>query len=1025
MRLDKRLKAEHPSLSWRQVRDAIEKGQVTVDGRGQRDPGLDVYEKSAVDLNLNRPSQSRARASFDILHEDDEIIVLNKPAGLLSIPSSPEAGKSEDTVLGRVREYMQFKLGHKTYVGMLHRLDRDTSGSLAVALSKDAHAAGRELFKAHRFERHYLALVQGIPNPPKGTIHARISSGYRDGRRKLVDEDKSGLDATTDYRVRERLKDAALLELQLHTGRQHQIRLHLEKIGHPLIGERVYSGELNARPRTQEAGPRVIADRNMLHAWTLSFPHPISGERIAVEAPLPNDFLRTLKKLALTFVLACWASAAFAQTTISSPDGRRQLQAVQTTTPITIDGALDEEVWTRAVPATGFIQADPLEGQPATEITEVRIAYDGDYLYIGALCRDTDPSGIVVNEIRKDFAGRDQDTFDVLLDTFADRRNGFVFSTNSRGAKADTQVANEGRDVNTNWDAVWWVEARQTAEGWTAEFRIPFKTLRFEAGDGKSWGVNFARRVRRKNEISYWSEVSRAYTIYRASSGGTLTGLPALSQGRNLRIKPFLAAGAVRAVGEDSFDRELTGGVDLKAGITPSLTFDTTINPDFAQAEADEQQVNLTQFSLFFPEKREFFLENAGIFYFGDIARNSRSAARFRPPEEDLLLFFSRRIGLNDAGAQQDLHGGVRLTGRVGGFTLGVMTMQSKEQDAGPGTNYTVVRVRRDLFRSSDVGAIILSREPSGDRGDFNRVVGVDTNFRFFKNLSLNGFAARSDSPGVTTNQDSAKASIGWEDSEKRLQASIMKIGEGFRDDLGFVRRVGVTRQFYDGAWLPQPEALRRRGIRQLQPHARVWIYDDPSGQLVSRVGHVANQTTWNNGSYMEYAYEPRVEAIAQPFNIAPGVAIPAGRYDWTQHLLLFEGDHSKPLSGSIRYTFGGFWSGSQRNVQASVLYRPTFRMVFDLGLQVTDISLDLPKAEFTTTLVNLRTGYSFSTNMFLDTLVQYRNDLKQFSANVRFNLIHRPLSDFFIVYNESQFTDITQPAGRGLVVKYTQMFAF
>jgi len=294
MRLDKRLKAEHPSLSWRQIREAIEKGQVTVDGRGQRDPGLDVYDTAAVDLNINRPAQSRARASFDILHEDDEIIVLNKPAGLLSIPSSPEAGGSEDTVLRRVREYMQFKLGHKTYVGMLHRLDRDTSGSLAVALSKDAHAAGRELFKAHRFERHYLALVQGIPDPPKGTIKARISSGYRAGRRKLVDEDKAGLDAATDYKVRERLRNAALLELRLHTGRQHQIRLHLEKLGHPLIGERVYAGEQVTSPKSPAPGP---ASRNMLHAWTLAFPHPITGKRIAVEAPLPNDFLRVMKRL--------------------------------------------------------------------------------------------------------------------------------------------------------------------------------------------------------------------------------------------------------------------------------------------------------------------------------------------------------------------------------------------------------------------------------------------------------------------------------------------------------------------------------------------------------------------------------------------------------------------------------------------------------------------------------------------------------------------------------------------------------
>ena len=1031
MRLDKRLKAEHQQLSWRQIRDAVEKGQVTVDGRVLRDPGLDVYDKAAVDLNLNRPAQSRARAAFDILHEDDDIIVLNKPAGLLSIPSSPDAGNSEDTVLRRVREYMLFKRGHKTYVGMLHRLDRDTSGSLAVALSKDAHAAGRELFKEHRFERHYLALVQGIPDPPKGTIHARISSGYRDGRRKLVDADRSGLDATTDYKVRERLKDAALLELRLHTGRQHQIRLHLEKLGHPLIGERVYSGEKVASPKSSTfakatAGRQAAsAERNMLHAWTLAFPHPLTGKRIAVEAPLPNDFLRTMKRLALLMLLAFSATAAFAQTTISSPDGRKQLQAVAATSPIKIDGALDEEVWKRAAPATDFIQADPLEGQPATEITEVRIAYDADYLYIAALCRDTDPSGIVVNEIRKDFAGRDQDTFEVLLDTFGDRRNGFVFSTNSQGAKADTQVANEGRDVNPNWDAVWWVEARTTADGWTAEFRIPFKTLRFEAGDGKTWGVNFARRVRRKNELSYWSPVSRAYSIFRASAAGTLAGLPPLRQGRNLRIKPFLAAGAVRGVGERAFDRDVTAGVDIKAGITPSLTFDATINPDFAQAEADEQQVNLTQFSLFFPEKREFFLENAGIFYFGDIPRNSRSVARFRPPEEDLLLFFSRRIGLSAAGEQQPLHGGVRLTGRAGGFTLGLMTMQGKVEDARPSTNYTVARVRRDLFRSSDVGAIILSSEPNGNSADFNRVVGVDTNFRFFRNLSLNGFFARSESRGVTTDQDSAKASIGWEDSKKRLQTSVMKIGEGFRDDLGFVRRTGVTRQFYDAAWFPEPELLRRRGIRRIEPHGRVWIYTDPSGELVSRSGHVANQTTWNNGSYMEYAFEPRVEAITRPFAISPGVSIPAGRYDWYQHLLLFEGDHSRALSGSIRYTTGGFWSGSQHNVQTSILYRPSYRMVFDLGLQVTKISLDLPKADFTTTLASLRTGYSFSSNMFLDTLLQYRNDVKQFSANVRFNLIHRPLSDFFIVYNESQFTDITQPAGRGLVVKYTQMFAF
>ena len=701
------------------------------------------------------------------------------------------------------------------------------------------------------------------------------------------------------------------------------------------------------------------------------------------------------------------------------------MTAVPVSGAITIDGVLNEDTWLKAVPASAFIQADPLEGQPASEATEVKVAYDADNLYIAVLCRDADPSGIVVNEIRKDFAGRDQDTFDVLLDTFGDRRNGFVFSTNAAGAKSDTQIANEGRDVNTNWDAVWWVESRRTAEGWTAEFRIPFKTLRFEAGEGRSWGVNFARRVRKKNEVSYWSPVSRAYSIFRASAAGDLTGLPALRRGRNRRIKPFLVGGALRGVGERAFDPDLSGGVDFKAGITPSLTLDATINPDFAQAEADEQQVNLTQFSLFFPEKREFFLENSGIFYFGDIPRNQRQTTRFRPPEEDLLLFFSRRIGLSDSGQQEPLYGGLRLTGRAGAFGVGLMTMQSEPTETKAGNNYTVLRVRRDIFRSSDVGAIVLSRQPAGDSRDFNRVAGIDANFRFFRSLSINGFAARSDSPGETRNQNSGKASIGWEDSTKRLQMSVMTIGDGFKDDLGFVRRSGVTRQFYDWASFWQPDWLRTRGIRQLQPHARMFRYTDPAGDVVSRTIHIANQTTWNNGSFMEYAFEPRVEAIARPFAISPGVVIPPGRYQWIQHLLLFEGDHSRKLSGSIRGNFGEFWSGTQKTAQLSLLYRPTYRAVFDLGLQVSDIDLEVPRQSFTTTLINFRSGYSFNTNMFLDALVQYRSDVKQFSANLRFNLIHRPLSDFFIVYNEAQFTDTTQTAGRGLVVKYTQMFSF
>ncbi len=450
-----------------------------------------------------------------------------------------------------------------------------------------------------------------------------------------------------------------------------------------------------------------------------------------------------------------------------------------------------------------------------------------------------------------------------------------------------------------------------------------------------------------------------------------------------------------------------SAGVDVKAGLTPSLTLDATVNPDFAQAEADEQQVNLTQFSLFFPEKREFFLENSGIFYFGDIPRNQRQTSRFRPPEEDLLLFFSRRIGLTDDGEQVPLYGGLRLTGRAGGVGLGALSMQSEAHDGAPArTTPSPASAATSSAPRTSAPSSCRGRRPASS-GDFNRVVGADANFRVLKSLSLNGFAARSDTP----DEDRGADGVEGRGSAGRTagcapQYSIMNVGEGFRADMGFVRRTGVTRHFVDWASFLQSEALQRHGIRQLEPHARAWIYVDPHGDLATREGHVALQVTWTRGTYLEYAFEPRAEAITSPFRIRPDVVIPTGRYDWTQHLWVFQSDRSRAFSVASRVTHGGFWSGSQKNVQTSVLYRPNYRLFVDVGLQVTDIDLSEPDASFVTTLVNWRTGYSFTTNMFLDALVQYRSDIEQFSANLRFNLIHRPLSDFFVVYNEQQYTD-------------------
>jgi hypothetical protein len=740
-----------------------------------------------------------------------------------------------------------------------------------------------------------------------------------------------------------------------------------------------------------------------------------------------------MSKAWLAFVcVVSWATAVFADasTTIQllGADGRRTVTAVETRSSITLDGALDEEAWRRAEPATDFVQAEPHEGQPASEPTDVRLIFDRDALFIGVDCRDEADARTIINDIRKDFPAGDQDTFEVILDTFGDRRNGFVFATNAVGAKSDSQIANEGRDVNTSWDAVWTVAARRTEHGWSAEMRIPFKTLRFERGAGHLWGINFSRRIRRKNEVDYWSAVPRVYNLYRASLAGSLTGLPDASQGRNLRLKPWVASDSTRSVGGASFNNSGQIGLDAKYGVTPSLTLDVTVKPDFAQAEADEQQVNLTQFSLYFPEKREFFLENSGMFYFGDIPRESRVGGfRFNVPEEEVLLFFSRRIGLTDTGEQIPIVAGGRLTGRAGAYGVGAMTIQTEGRGTRASDNYTVLRGRRDILRNSDVGAIFLSRQSSGVSSDRNQVAGIDANFRFMKALSFNGFLTRSFTPGVTGGQMAGKGSAAWNDNFVHTQYSFLTVGDHFRDDIGFIKRTGIRKHFADFGVRQRPEWLRKSGIRESHPHTRYNIYTDQSGTKVSHTNHVAEAIFFERGGVLEVQWNPRFERIATPFKIRPDQSFAPGSYSWNEFAAELETDHSRVISGSTIVTLGGFWNGTQRTVKAGVIVRPTYHLTFDVAMQRNDIRLPLPMHDFVTNLVSSRVGFAFNTRTFLDTLLQYNTDLKQFSANVRLDLIHRPLSDLFVVYNEQQLTSPPSPVnpGRGLIVKYTHMLAF
>ena len=432
----------------------------------------------------------------------------------------------------------------------------------------------------------------------------------------------------------------------------------------------------------------------------------------------------------------------------------RRLKATRTSETITIDGTLSETAWSDASVATNFSQSLPKEGQPAVEATDVRVLYDSENIYFGVYAHDSHSDRIIINELKKDFSTDPSDTVELVLDTFHDQRNGYLFWTNAAGARGDAQMINEGREVNANWDGVWYVKTRIIEDGWIAEIAIPFKALKFRETDIQTWGINFHRHLRSdgSNEDSYWSPVQRVYNIQRVSLAGTLEDLEGIKPGSNIRMKPYITSSFAQngATGVRKGDGDF--GFDAKYGISAGLTWDFTYNTDFSQVEADDQQINLTRFNLFFPEKREFFLENSGIFKFGGADPNppqSPTSGRQNQVATD-VLFFSRNIGLTSDGTAVPILGGTRLTGRAGSYELGFLNMQQREYGQSHATNFTVGRVKHNIFANSDVGVIVLNKELK-DSPLYDRVLGTDANLRFGQYTTVNASLAKSSLPGITS----------------------------------------------------------------------------------------------------------------------------------------------------------------------------------------------------------------------------------------------------------------------------------
>ena len=698
-------------------------------------------------------------------------------------------------------------------------------------------------------------------------------------------------------------------------------------------------------------------------------------------------------------------------------NGHKVVRAVRITAAIKLDGELSEGAWREAEPADHFVQSEPLEGTQATEDTEVKILYNDDNLYIGVHCHDKEPGRILTNSLKKDFAPKDSDSFEIILDTFQDRRNGFLFTTNPHGAKRDAQVTDEGRNINPDWDTVWDVRTQMDGDGWTAEIVIPFKSLSLDQNRVEQlWGINFGRRIRRKNEVVYWAPIPRLYDITRLSLAGELQGVENIERGRNLRLKPFVVADLTKFAHNDYVIKKAKEGLDAKYSVTPSLTLDVTLNTDFSQVEVDEQQVNLTRFKLFFPEKREFFLENSGIFQFGDVP------FELGPNHsKETQLFFSRRIGLSESGEPQPIWGGVRLSGEAGKFGIGILDMQTKGTGTRPGSNFLVTRFKRNILSNSDFGAIFINRQASEGK-DFNRTLGADANFRFGQDFTVNGYLAKTMTDGLDGHDRAGKVSAQWRDRVKRFQVVYSDLEDNFNPEVGFTQRTGarILRNRDDLYWRPWKKSI----IRELNPHYLITYYMDQKNRTVTKELHYAFiQIFFQNGASLEFHYDPIFDRLDRPFRIRQGITLPAGDYHYASWVLELGSNQSRTLAGTMQFKKGGYYSGHITSLDATGTLRPNFRFSVEAGISRNDVTLR--EGSFVADLARLRVNYYFSTRMFLSALVQYNNDQKQVSSNIRFNFIHHPLSDLFLVLNEQRDVSGARRTDRGVSVKYTHMLPF
>ena len=691
-----------------------------------------------------------------------------------------------------------------------------------------------------------------------------------------------------------------------------------------------------------------------------------------------------------------------------------------------IDGKIQEEIlWQKVPTITDLKQIKPKYGEPASEKTEIRIAYTLKTLYVAVICYDSEPNKIVISDSRRDADLNDDDSFLFIIDTYNDQQNGFLFGTNANGMEYDAQIDNEGAGnisvnrqqggvvggTNLNWDASWIVKTETGDYGWSAEFAIPLRSIRFASGLDKTWGINFQRNISKRSETAYWANLPLGFDIKRLSLAGKMNGLN-LKSPKNLKIIPYGLSQSIRNNHPPkSTSSSAAFGGDIKYSLTPGLTLDMTYNTDFAQVEVDEQQVNLDRFNLFFPEKRPFFLENAGQFSVGS------------PGEVD--LFFSRRIGIGDFGQLVPILGGSRISGKVGQTNVGLLSMYTDEVTLDSNTtlvknNFTVARVNHDFpARRSSIGGIAINRSGLGLDNDYNRVFAMDGKLGLGKKAQLSGYLAKSNTPGINQNDHALNFLAVYNWNGWNLRAGYTEVGEGFNPEVGFLLRSAFKKPEF--LIFKQFRTQNMGKIFELRPHISYRGYWNFQNTQETGYLHVDNHWVWESGFEIHTGINFTRETVLSPFPIS-NVIVDLGEYNHQEFQFVLISNANRKFFYQTRTLIGGYFGGSRVSSNNKITYRVGDKFNAEGILNYNQLSL--PKGEANVIISGARFAYSFTPRMFLQSLVQYNNVSNITSLNARFGWLRNANTGLFVVLNIIKDTDYFDALNnQSITVKYSHQF--